>query len=206
MGKGYNAAQLAELQKQAYAMRTDGATMGAIQAELGLNYSQAWWGIAEHMMATPTWAHLAEVGQHTGAALGQAIASARNAPGVQTGIGLSNSWGWLAVRFGMPESRVRSLYSEATGIQHTGLRIGKGGRYAGGLEDQYVGAARLTGIVRPVGQATQVATQAVASPPAASVGGQSMANLRKQARALGMPAPQKANKQALLAYLEANAG
>jgi hypothetical protein len=42
---------------------------------------------------------------------------------------LSLSWGEIAVRFGIPESRVRAAYKSLGGKKDRGLRIGKGGRF-----------------------------------------------------------------------------
>ena len=39
------------------------------------------------------------------------------------------SWGVIGVRCQVPESKVRRLYLDTTGISSVGLRIGKGGRY-----------------------------------------------------------------------------
>lgn len=60
------------------------------------------------------------------------------------------SWGDIAVNADLPESRVRKLFSEATGVRSQGLRIGAGGRY---LTDDQVfytgGEARVTGTAIP---------------------------------------------------------
>lgn len=41
------------------------------------------------------------------------------------------SWGAIAIRMGQTESKVRKTFTEATGVHHTALRIGKGGRFLG---------------------------------------------------------------------------
>lgn len=41
------------------------------------------------------------------------------------------SWGTIAARAGIPESKVRSLYAKTSGVSSRGLRIGKGGRRPG---------------------------------------------------------------------------
>lgn len=43
------------------------------------------------------------------------------------------SWGLIAARAGMPESRVRKIYRDTTGDSDKGNRIGKGGRYPAGV-------------------------------------------------------------------------
>lgn len=43
-----------------------------------------------------------------------------------------NSWGRIAARAGIAESRVRKIYEETTGTSPRGLRVGKGGRYPDG--------------------------------------------------------------------------
>lgn len=47
------------------------------------------------------------------------------------------SWGEIAVRLGMPESRVRSAYRHNGVRKDLGLRIGKGGRFAYGAGELY---------------------------------------------------------------------
>lgn len=53
------------------------------------------------------------------------------------------SWGWIAARAGLPESRVRRLYVEAGGTLE-GNRIGKGGRYADGTKPSPAPKAKKT--------------------------------------------------------------
>lgn len=43
-----------------------------------------------------------------------------------------NSWGRISARTGLPESKVRKLYEETSGVSPRGLRIGKGGRWPEG--------------------------------------------------------------------------
>jgi hypothetical protein len=52
------------------------------------------------------------------------------------------SWGMIFVRCQMPESRVRRIFKEASGIDSAGLRIGKGGRYLADEPRFYMGADR----------------------------------------------------------------
>ena len=82
------------------------------------------------------------------------------------------SWIRIAVRVGtgepytwLPESRVRRLYTEATGKAHEGLRTGKGGRWLGGQQELYLEALKRTGTeltpeqVRSVEARTQASAQ-----------------------------------------------
>jgi hypothetical protein len=50
---------------------------------------------------------------------------------------LSLSWGEIAVRFGIPESRVRAAYKSLGAKKDRGLRIGKGGRWVYDAQELY---------------------------------------------------------------------
>lgn len=67
---------------------------------------------------------------------GKAIAAAR---------ANGDSWGLIAVKAGVPESRVRKLFKEHTSIRSEGLRNGKGGRFLRDEEAYYNGEARFKG-------------------------------------------------------------
>lgn len=54
----------------------------------------------------------------------------------------SLSWGIISATLGVPESRVRTVYSEATGSPHKGNRIGKGGRHPGDVNGAKSPAAK----------------------------------------------------------------
>lgn len=45
-----------------------------------------------------------------------------------------DSWGRISARANLPESRVRKIYTDTSGINSRGLRIGKGGRFPEGVE------------------------------------------------------------------------
>jgi len=47
----------------------------------------------------------------------------------------SISWGIIAIRVGVPETKVRKMYTDTTGVDNKGLRIGKGGRHPKGEEN-----------------------------------------------------------------------
>lgn len=61
------------------------------------------------------------------------------------------SWGEIAVQANLPESRIRKLFADATGVKSQGLRTGQGGRF---LRDDQVfytgGDRRVTGTAIPV--------------------------------------------------------
>lgn len=112
--------------------------MKAILAETGLNYSQAWYFIrSAELRATDK--------LETGEITPQVISDLRSA---------GHSWGEVAVRCQLPESRIRKMFSEATGLKSQGQRIGKGGRfYYGPISGQplYADTLKPTGTSIPVG-------------------------------------------------------
>ena len=55
------------------------------------------------------------------------------------------SWGEIAVRLGMPESRVRKAYTKAGVKKDVGLRIGKGGRFYGSDPTLYLDNMKTEG-------------------------------------------------------------
>jgi hypothetical protein len=54
------------------------------------------------------------------------------------------SWGLISVRFQEPESRTRKAFTEGTGLDSKGLRIGQGGRYVMDDHRFYTGGDRAT--------------------------------------------------------------
>lgn len=122
------------------AMAQGGATQAQILAKLGCSYRQ-WWA---HYAAV-------QIGANPKLPLAPtpaAIAAARNAGGKHA------SWGWLAVRAGLPEwgkRGVRALYTQHTNVQAAGLRVGHGGRYLNANPQLYAGQAKATGTAAPVG-------------------------------------------------------
>lgn len=54
----------------------------------------------------------------------------------------NQSWGYIAARAGVAESKIRKLYTEQTGNTTRGLRIGKGGRYPDGEKPEKAPAAK----------------------------------------------------------------
>lgn len=59
------------------------------------------------------------------------------------------SWGTIAVNCDLPESRVRKIFSEATGVRSEGLRIGAGGRFLRDDQLFYEDERRVTGTPIP---------------------------------------------------------
>lgn len=123
-------------------MVASGATQAQIVAKLGCSARQ-WWAhyAATQVAANPKLPLAPTPG---------AIATARNQGGKYA------SWGWLAVRSGLPEwgkRGVRALYTQHTNVQASGLRIGHGGRYLNANPQLYAGAAKATGTAAPVGVA-----------------------------------------------------
>lgn len=143
MTKFATLAELESAQDQAYAMHNDGASMKSIQEELGLNYSQAWLGISARQLASGE-ADTTKLDPNDPKAIYQARMEE----------GEYSSWGWLAVRAGVPESRVRKIFREASTFSDRGLRIGKGGRFVADKADEYVDEARVHGVKLPIGQGT----------------------------------------------------
>lgn len=143
MGK-HTTTELARLQDEAFALHQEGVAIKDIQATLDLNYSQTWLGITERDMVTnhPELDHRAMDAAKKPAA----IVEARNKMDDHA------SWGWLAVRFGMPESRVRKHFREEANVYDTGLRIGKGGRFMEDNGELYEGEAAKVGVIRVRGE------------------------------------------------------
>lgn len=72
------------------------------------------------------------------------------------------SWGEIAVRLGVPESRARQGFKLVAGVNDKGLRIGKGGRYVADRPDLYVDNRKKEGAVIPATQEEHPAPSSVA--------------------------------------------
>lgn len=191
----HTAEELVNRQAQAVVMHGQGATMPEIQAALALNYSQAWWGIAEASL-TPELDHRAMAAEDKPAS----IVESRNAGGTHS------SWGWLAVRYGMPESRVRKLYTETSNVRHRGLRNGKGGRFMEDNDAYYQGANRKVGHVSTIGDGPAMVpalARQLLPEWGTTTTPTTMLDLRKAARAAGHKPSTKATRAELLALLQA---
>lgn len=105
----------------------------------GLNYSRAWqiarrWYLEERMPEA-----LVDAGalikawqeNHEGwmPNKGESYEGEALAPTIRTLREAGHSWGELNVRFGMPEGRLRQLFTYKSTVKDRGLRIGRGGRF-----------------------------------------------------------------------------
>lgn len=126
-----------EMFATALEMRRNGEGWKAILAATGLNYSQAWLHCATEERR--------EQGLLVEGEVTEAVVADLRAQNL--------SWGEIAVRCQMPESRVRKLYTEQTGFKSQGLRIGKGGRYYYGERGTplYTEGLKPTGTAIPKG-------------------------------------------------------
>ena len=120
---------------QAFAMWQGGGSNGAIMEATGLNYSQMWLDRQDRTMD--------ENGRiETHDKNGQALPDTVVAAAIARCRAADESWGLIAVRCRLPESRVRRIFASATGISSQGLRIGRGGRYVADDPRFYSGADR----------------------------------------------------------------
>lgn len=109
------------------------------------------------------------------------------------------SWGEIAIQANVPESRVRKLFAEATGVRSEGLRTGQGGRF---LRDDQVfytgGDRRVAGtaipVEKPVAQTREELLAELKKASAAAKAKADKAEARKAAAAAKKAA--KANAQA----------
>jgi hypothetical protein len=60
------------------------------------------------------------------------------------------SWGLIAARCGTPEGLVRRLFTEATNVDHQGLRNGHGGRFYQGNAEAYAPAPKVGWVRTPL--------------------------------------------------------
>jgi hypothetical protein len=106
---------------------------------------------------------------------GVAITEARNA---------GDSWGRISVRANLPESRVRRLFEETSGVRSQGLRNGNGGRFFRSEPAFYQGEAHRTGTAFPVG--AKVPNVNLMEQREALVAASTISELRKAAKAQGL--------------------
>ncbi len=107
-----------------------GMTRKAAQQKFDLNYSQLWLFTRR--------AEIVEAGLDV-------EATAENVRELRKDASLS--WGEIACRCGVPESKVRKLFTETTDLKSQGQRIGKGGRFYYGER----GAPLYEAELRPTG-------------------------------------------------------
>src|SRR5688572_21780677 len=100
---------------RAMEMKAQGRTVAEIKAETGLNYSQAWltWTAAQIQADPKLHGGFITTEGKSVTAIGAAIVKARQA---------DQSWGLIAVRCQLPESRVRKIFAEVTALDSKGLR------------------------------------------------------------------------------------
>lgn len=156
--------------EKALAMHLEGAKLKAILEATKLNYSQAWYYIRSHELRQ---AGLLEKGTITG----KRVVELR---------GEDHSWGEIAVRCQMAESKIRRMYTEATELKSQGQRIGKGGRFYYGPVDGYPlyeDVLKPTGTQIPKGAPRAVALEAAGDQKLIH---QDVQEIAKQATALGI--------------------
>lgn len=124
----------------AFTAYSEGWSNGRIQAELGLNYSQMWLDRQTRLMeAGDGRCELPKITVYengvvrSDTVLAAQIGRAREA---------DYSWGAIAVAMKMPESRVRRIFTNGTGLDSKGLRTHKGGRYVADDPRFYTGGDR----------------------------------------------------------------
>lgn len=126
-----------QLLTQALELHQSGAKMKEILAETGLNYSQAWLYITD--------AELAKEDRITDP--NRTPATVRRLRDEE-----HQSWGLISVRFGykeFPETKVRKMYTEETGVRSQGLRIGRGGMHFARNPLLYKGVRKRKGVKIP---------------------------------------------------------
>lgn len=123
----------------------------------------------------------------------------------------ANSWGLISVRLGykkFPESMVRRMYEEASGVKAIGGRIGRGGRYLNGDAVLYADDRRKPGIVIPKGTTRadlheiSVALRAGKTPPRKATGATKKA-IAKKSGAVKTAKKTKPSKKAINAMKRA---
>ena len=137
-----------------------GVTLEVARKEIGISYSPAWQFV--------TWsAKVADgsVDDHRG--LPQDVINSTVARLRKEG----QSWGDIATTICISESAVRRAYEQATNIQATGTRTGKGGRFWGDDEGQdlYANERQGTGVTVTPGTNLTTAKSAIMDPANMSI-------------------------------------
>lgn len=164
-------------------MKDEGVATAQILAETGLNYSQFWLFWARRHLEANNPELICRL-EPTDPKIPGLIVEARNVEGE------FSSWGWLSVRFGMPESRVRKTFEQKANIHSDGLRIGKGGRFVEDRGEYYVDENRKHGVVTPVGERHKVpgrSDEALAE----KLAGMRVGQINALLKAAGLPATGK---------------
>lgn len=125
--------------ERALKLHREGKRLKEILELTGLNYSQAWLYITDADLSPSQRVKAKD-------ATSQTVKQLRDDDQL--------SWGLISVMMGykaFPESRVRKMYEEASGLRSQGLRIGHGGRYLNGDPVLYADDRRKPGIALPKG-------------------------------------------------------
>lgn len=123
----------AEILTQAVALREAGKGHREIMELTGLSHSQ----MERHFLALDI-----KAGIVPGGFLAQPETNTAKAAMVAKLRAEGESWGLISVRFQEPESRTRKCFTEGTGLDSKGLRIGQGGRYVMDDPRFYTGSDR----------------------------------------------------------------
>jgi lambda repressor-like predicted transcriptional regulator len=161
-------------------LHKDGVAIKAILAETGLNYSQAWYFIRTEILREQNLLV---------ADAGPADIKALRDEGL--------SWGEIAVRCQLAESKIRRMFTESTDLKSQGLRIGKGGRFYYGPDrgrPLYTDGLQKTGTEIPKGAHYEAAVTAADSQKLIHW---DMAELKAKAVELGITVPAKTTKASL---------
>jgi hypothetical protein len=124
--------------EHALRLHNDGKKMHEILEITGLNYSQAWAYINDAILDPK-----------------KRVKPANRTPETVKRLRDSGtSWGMISVMFGyteFPESKIRKMFEDATGLKSQGLRIARGGRFLNKDPLLYLDERRKSGIELKVG-------------------------------------------------------
>lgn len=183
--------QKSDLDK-AIELRLEGYGMKVVQAQSGLSHSQA-------ELACMAWEYFVDAGAEAITLDPATVKVLRDDLGI--------SWGAISVMGGLkadlplpkvPESKVRKMYTEATGNEHKGIRNGHGGRWLQGDQTLYEDNLKATGTVLAKGEARQIDIRQ-AKAQLQKYMQMSWTGLVEAAEAEGIEVPKGAGKHAKLA-------
>lgn len=143
-----NEAFLAHLCAAAEALDS-GAKMAEVLEATGLNYSQAWYFWMRLRVERGDFGKGSDLKGLTGDKAKRAIELARTVDPNPETEKPGQSWGFIAVRFALPEARVRRMFTDQTELKSQGLRIGRGGRFYRRDEVLYEDVLKPTGTAIP---------------------------------------------------------
>lgn len=133
----------------------------AVESITGIKYSRGWLILRHEWLAAMNPAALLNVTELVSTKFAEAVEQKRSGefdgdrdiicPIVQKLRDQDElSWGEIAVRCGIPESKVRACYKKTAGKKDLGLRIGKGGRFAYDEPRYYLDNMKHEGAYIPV--------------------------------------------------------